>query len=279
VITSLLSLWLTPALSDTAAQYMPAMDQAQWQISGDQFQCTMQQNLGAMATLGFSKEPARSIEMQLTMHASHLELQDVQGQIVTAGWQQNQQAPLVQLSPVFINTKMARFIEQVPLVMQQLQQGYWLQLTLDMPGQEITLTVPSIKSSSALADFQSCIDKLLPLSWAQAREYQLFYHQSERQPSADDIAYLKTLARYIQQDSKVKKVLIDGYTDDMGTSIANRVMSEERADEVASHLMDFGVSKNKLEIRAHGNRYPAAAGTKTQSHNRRVLIRLIRAQS
>ena len=98
----------------------------------------------------------------------------------------------------------------------------------------------------------------------------------ERQPSADDVTYLKTLALYIQQDKAVKKVLIDGYTDDMGTSIANRVMSEERADEVASHLIEFGVSKNKLEIRAHGNRYPPVQPLAATKHNRRVVIRLIR---
>jgi outer membrane protein OmpA-like peptidoglycan-associated protein len=278
-MTSLSGLWLTLALLAAPPQYTPAMDQSQWQISGDQFQCQMQQNLGAMGTLAFSKEPAQAIEMQLTLHAAHLELQDVQGQVVSAGWQPEQMAPAVQFSPTFINAKVARFIEQVPLVMQQLQQGYWLQLMLDMPGQEVTLTVPNLKSSQALAEFQSCIDGLLPLSWAQAREFQLFYPINKRQPSADDAAYLKTLALYIQQDKAVKKVLIDGYTDDMGSSIANRVMSEERADEVASHLIESGVSKSKLEIRAHGNRYPAAAGDKAQSHNRRVLIRLIRTQS
>lgn len=279
MITSLLGLWLTLGLPDAVPQYTPAMDQSQWHVSGDQFQCRMEQDLGAMGTLAFSKEPARVIEMQLTMHAAHLELQDVQGQIVTAGWQPEQLAPVVQFSPTFINAKVARFIEQVPLVMQQLQQGYWLQLVLDMPGQEVTLTVPNIKSGQALANFQSCIDGLLPLSWEQAREFQLFFPLNVRQPSADDATHLKTLALYIQQDKAVKKVLIDGYTDDMGTSIANRVMSEERADEVASRLIEFGVSKNKLEIRAHGNRYPAGAGNKTQSHNRRVLVRLIRAQS
>ncbi len=276
-MTSLLGLWLTSAVA-TVPQYTPAMDQSQWRISGDQFQCRMEQDLGAMGTLAFSKEPARAIELQLTMHAAHLELQDVQGHVVTAGWQPEQVAPAVQFSPTFINAKVARFIEQVPVVMQQLQQGYWLQLMLDMPGQEVTLTVPNLKSNQAMAEFQSCIDGLLPLSWAQAREFQLFYPVNKRQPSADDAAYLKTLALYIQQDKAVKKVLIDGYTDDMATSIANRVMSEERADEVASHLIEFGVSKNKLEIRAHGNRYPAA-GSKTQSQNRRVLVRLIRTQS
>ena len=278
MFTSLLGLGLASAIA-TAPQYTPAMDQSQWHVSGDQFQCRMEQDLGAMGTLAFSKEPARVIEMQLTMHAAHLELQDVQGHIVTAGWQPEQLAPAVQFSPTFINAKVARFIEQVPLVMQQLQQGYWLQLVLDMPGQEITLTVPNIKSNQAMASFQNCIDGLLPLSWDQAREFQLFFPLNERQPSADDATFLKTLALYIQQDKAVKKVLIDGYTDDMGTSIANRVMSEERADEVASRLIEFGVSKSKLEIRAHGNRYPAGAGSKTLSHNRRVLVRLIRTQS
>lgn len=276
MIELLMSLWLTPALSNADQQYVPAVDQSHWQISGDQFLCRMSQPLGLMATLAFAKEPGRHIEMQLQLDATHLELQDVQGQVVTAGWQPEQLAPAVRFSPSFTSAKLARFTEQIPLIMQQLQQGYWLKLSLDLPDQVIDLTVPNLKFEQALQQFQTCIAGLLPLRWEQAREYQLIYPKGERLADADNIAHLRVLASYIQQDKKVRKVLIDGHSDDAATSLANRVLSEERADEVASRLIEFGVNKQKIEIRAHGNRYPQAVGHGGPKHNRRVMIRLIR---
>lgn len=276
MIELLMSLWLTPALSNADQQYVPAVDQSHWQISGDQFLCRMSQPLGLMATLAFAKEPGRHIEMQLQLDATHLELQDVQGQVVTAGWQPEQLAPAVRFSPSFTSAKLARFTEQIPLIMQQLQQGYWLKLSLDLPDQVIDLTVPNLKFEQALQQFQTCIAGLLPLRWEQAREYQLIYPKGERLADADNIAHLRVLASYIQQDKKVRKVLIDGHSDDAATSLANRVLSEERADEVASRLIEFGVNKQKIEIRAHGNRYPQAVGYGGPKHNRRVMIRLIR---
>ena len=90
------------------------------------------------------------------------------------------------------------------------------------------------------------------------------------------MAYLQQLAAYIQQDKKVRKILIDGHSDDAPTNLANRVLSEERADEIGSRLIEFGVNKQKIEIRAHGNRYPQAVGHGGPKHNRRVMIRLIR---
>jgi len=276
VIDLLMSLWLAPAVIHADQQYVPAMDQSHWQISGDQFLCRMSQSLGAMATLAFTKEPGRQIEMQLQLDAVHLELQDVQGQVVTAGWQPVQTAPAVRFSPSFTSARLARFTEQAPLIMQQLQQGYWLKLSLDLPGQAIDLTVPNLKFEPALQQFQACIAGLLPLRWEQAREYQVIYPSGERLADADSLAYLRLLASYIQQDKKVRKILIDGHSDDAPTSLANRVLSEERADEVASWLIEFGVNKQKIEIRAHGNRYPQAVGHGGPKHNRRVMIRLIR---
>jgi len=269
-------LWLGVAVAGES-QLTPALDQANWQISGDRQQCRMAQQLGDVATLTFSQSAAANIELQLTMQASYLLLQDVQGQVVSSGWQAGAVAPAVRFSPSYLNPTQAIFTEQVPQILQQLQQGHWLKLALVLPGQDLTLLVPNVKSASAIVEFQHCLTQLLPLSWQQAREHQLYYGEGQRQPSAEDLAYLRLLARYILEDKQVRKILLDGYADDMGTSLADRLMSEERADEVAAHLIEAGVPKQRIELRAHGNRYPAANAGGAKPANRRVLIRLIRS--
>ncbi|WP_337842377.1 OmpA family protein [Rheinheimera sp.] len=272
--STLVSLAFSAIMGSTAATVVvPAMDQSEWRVSGNQFQCRMQQQLGSMATLSFRQEPAKALELWLDMNSTHLQLQDVRGRLVPADWQPGQYAPALQLAATEITQAHARFVEQVPVVLQQLQQGYWLELWLDLPGQELSLKVPNLKSAAALTEFQRCTTSLLPLSWEQARDYQLHYLAGERQPTAAGLAHLQLLARYIKEDKAVRKVLIDGHSDDAGSSLANRLASEERADEVAARFIEWGVPKKQLEIRAHGNRYPLA---RNQSNNR-VVLRLIRS--
>src|SRR5690606_37571603 len=127
---------------------------------------------------------------------------------------------------------------------------------------------------------QGCVAQMSPLSWQQARDTEIYFASGKRQVDRQQLPSLQKLARYLQLDNSIKKILIDGHTDDVGTPLANRMLSQERADEVASRLIELGVKASMLEIRAHGNRYPLvpAQGQAEQS-NRRVSIRLIRTSS
>ena len=63
-----------------------------------------------------------------------------------------------------------------------------------------------------------------------------------------------------------------------GCRVSGVELSQERADEVAAQLIELGVSASKLEIRAHGNRYPLLNSQgKPEQANRRVSVRLIRS--
>ncbi len=276
MVELLLHLWLTPAISAVDQHYLPAVDQAQWQISGDQFRCRMSQSLGNIATLNFQQQPGGQIELLLQLDAAHLELQDVQGQVVAAGWQPDTLAPALRFSPSEIYPKHASFDAQVPVLLQQLQQGFWLQLTLDMPGQTLQLQVPNLQFEQAMQQFQLCISKLLPMRWEQARDAEILFAKGATLPDSHTLAWLSQLASYIKQDRKIRKVLLDGHSDDAATSLANRLLSEQRADDIASRLIELGVPKAKIEIRAHGNRYPQVQPLPATKSNRRVVIRLIR---
>lgn len=276
MVELLLHLWLTPAISAVDQHYLPAVDQAQWQISGDQFRCRMSQSLGNIATLNFQQQPGGQIQLLLQLDAAHLELQDVQGQVVAAGWQPDTLAPALRFSPSEIYPKHASFDAQVPVLLQQLQQGFWLQLTLDMPGQTLQLQVPNLQFEQAMQQFQLCISKLLPMRWEQARDAEILFAKGATLPDSHTLAWLGQLASYIKQDRKIRKVLLDGHSDDAASSLANRLLSEQRADDIASRLIELGVPKAKIEIRAHGNRYPQVQPVPATKSNRRVVIRLIR---
>ena len=110
------------------------------------------------------------------------------------------------------------------------------------------------------------------------RDLVLNYSSGQKKLSSNQKNTLNNLIDYLEADNQIEKILIDSHTDNIGNAIANLQLSKERADDVATYLIDYGVSKDLLEIRAHGDRYPIAKNNtkKGLSINRRVTIRVLK---
>lgn len=75
-------------------------------------------------------------------------------------------------------------------------------------------------------------------------------------------------------DHPERTVLIEGFTDSVGSAVHNQVLSERRANAVRSALVDLGMKPERIAIRGYGEDLPVAAND-TAAHrqlNRRVEI-------
>jgi len=81
-------------------------------------------------------------------------------------------------------------------------------------------------------------------------------------------------ARQIKSQS-VRKVAIEGHTDETGGREYNLALGQKRADAVVGALSILGVPKNRLEAVSFGKEKPAVAGADEAafSKNRRAEIR------
>ena len=84
---------------------------------------------------------------------------------------------------------------------------------------------------------------------------------------------LRKLADYLQQHTD-RRVLIEGYTDSVGSDAANLALSQRRAESVAAALGAMGVATSRISTRGYGESYPVADnGTETnRALNRRVEV-------
>ena len=75
-------------------------------------------------------------------------------------------------------------------------------------------------------------------------------------------------------------VEVTGHTDSIGSDAANQLLSERRANAVASYLVGQGVQRERMEIVGMGERYPIASNDTDSGRalNRRVEIRLLPLQ-
>lgn len=71
---------------------------------------------------------------------------------------------------------------------------------------------------------------------------------------------------------------ISGHTDNLGTDLYNRQLSERRARTIAEGLVRYGIDSNRVHVRSFGSRRPVATNTsdRGRKRNRRAEFILIR---
>lgn len=97
------------------------------------------------------------------------------------------------------------------------------------------------------------------------------FGRAEVRPAAQGA--LDKLARYLQ-DHADRRVLIEGFTDSVGSDAANLALSQRRSQAVAEALRARGVDPGRIATRGYGEAYPVAsnASSADRAMNRRVEV-------
>lgn len=71
-----------------------------------------------------------------------------------------------------------------------------------------------------------------------------------------------------------RRVLIEGFTDSIGSETLNQRLSERRANAVRTALIDAGIARQRIDTRGYGEEYPVAGNDSESGRqlNRRVEI-------
>lgn len=71
-----------------------------------------------------------------------------------------------------------------------------------------------------------------------------------------------------------RKVVVEGFTDSVGSEQSNEALSTRRADAVRDAMIDMGVGIDQVSTHGHGEAYPVASNTSAagRQFNRRVEI-------
>ncbi len=84
---------------------------------------------------------------------------------------------------------------------------------------------------------------------------------------------LDMIATFLSQHAE-RHVLIEGFTDSVGSESYNERLSERRADAVRSALLTRGVDASRIQIEGYGEQYPVGTNADTGGRqlNRRVEV-------
>lgn len=84
---------------------------------------------------------------------------------------------------------------------------------------------------------------------------------------------VEKLAEFLNEHAD-RRVLVEGFTDSVGSDSYNRQLSKRRAESVVNALVDAGVESVRLAARGYGEEYPVASNESEagRQQNRRVEV-------
>ena len=94
---------------------------------------------------------------------------------------------------------------------------------------------------------------------------------------ADSDALLTAIAQVFKDHPEIKRVQIEGHTDDKGAAVYNQSLSQRRADAVVKWLVAHGIDKSRLVSKGFGKTKPIAdnATEAGRELNRRVEFNIV----
>ncbi|MEX0605341.1 MAG: OmpA family protein [Marinobacter sp.] len=137
----------------------------------------------------------------------------------------------------------------------------------------IRISLSNINFARSFEGYRGCVASLLPVNFDQIKRSRIPFNSGSTQLSSADYKLLDSIVLYVQADSTVERVFVDGHSDSVGSRINNRALSEQRANIVAEYLIEQGIPKDRVTVRAHGDQFPAS---RRAADNRRTTIRLQR---
>jgi outer membrane protein OmpA-like peptidoglycan-associated protein len=84
---------------------------------------------------------------------------------------------------------------------------------------------------------------------------------------------IERLADFLREHTN-RDILIEGFTDNTGSEISNRRLSEKRARSIRNALSQLGIEPNRIKIRGYGQSFPISSNETSagRQRNRRVEI-------
>ncbi|MGR5120357.1 OmpA family protein [Vibrio astriarenae] len=256
------------------------LDLVEWRFSGNRFQCLMETPLKfdghARIQVQSGKEPELLIETFQRPAAFDSAWLSVNQQV----WRINAQVERW-LDGDSAGEYGVRFYDTqaIKSLLNQMEKGAWAQVSVldKQTGKPVSWDIPAINFSNPMQEMKHCMANLLPMSYSQAKDNQFYFNSNATELANSDKRVLDDLVQYISWDSSLTTILIDGHTDDQGHALSNIELSRQRANQVRNYLVSQGVNGKKIQVRAHGQRYPQVnhSDAQTRHKNRRVQVRLV----
>ncbi|MGP4844336.1 flagellar protein MotY [Marinobacter sp. 1Y8] len=274
VISALL---LAPASVSIAQTYGAGIENSEWYLSSSVFNCTLTHQVPGYGRAVFQHRAGERLTFYLESDGKLMKPGNGQLVVEAPSWR-----PGVNPQPLgaVAVSRERRAVTVDPLRSMAMVQGLMSGMsptvtrTAWYSSDPVRVKVSNINFAANYGDYQTCVASLLPINYDQIQRSKIHFSLDSAVLNDADYERLDLIIRFIQADTSISKIYVDGHTDSSGSRIHNRSLSEERANAVTEYLVQQGgIDREKLVTRYHGERYPASS---RPAENRRTTVRLER---
>ncbi len=268
-------------LPATALTFQTRLENIEWKVEGDQFECRLVQPIADFGSGEFVRRAGEQATFQLRSSTNVLGSGSATLFAAAAPWQPGRAD--INLGSV----RMAR--SGVLFTSSQGQASRLINGLLDgrstvvrnyagEAGRAMEVRLLPVKFSKAYGDYQVCAAKLLPMNFDQVRQARVGFPGGGIDLDANAKARLDVILDFMKADPTVNHIELDGHSDNSGNRLTNRDLSRRRALAVMEYFKAHGIAEDQITVRFHGERYPLAKNSSSanRARNRRVNIQLDR---
>lgn len=266
-----------------AKTYSAKLDQSQWYLSSSIFECSLVHDIPHYGKGIFYHEAGEELQFYTSTIQNPMRPGKAALVVEASSWRPGNEVQNLGYVQVEDSTK--------PLVVERkratsMMQGLMAGMTPTFTrkawysDESIRVQVNSINFSSIYNGYLDCVAGLLPVNFRQVERSKVHFESDKADLTEDDLKQLDLLSLYVNADSSVNAIYIDGHTDSTGRRIYNRRLSKARAEAVRDYLVTKGIEDSIIRTRYHGERFPVAGNdtAKNKYQNRRTTVRLERGQ-
>lgn len=259
--------------------YVADVDEAEWNLDVSPLYCRLWQPVPAYGRGIFENKAGERQFFKLeSLKKVHKEAV-ARLAIVPPEWRSHESRREVGGAPVISGFVPLTLAEPKPSqLLAFLEAGYFPEVAHPgwYPGHQVEVQVSSVNFTAAYQEYLGCLVGLYPANFEQLERTTIFFETDKFELDPQFFARLKLLKGYLKVDPEVTKIVIDGHTDSRGSNGYNWELSRNRAEVVSAYLKQIGVPAAQLEVRFHGEQFPVAknSGSETRARNRRTTLRL-----
>jgi len=267
--------------SALAHVYRADVDEARWQVESSPLACRLSQPIPAYGKGVFAQPAGETQRFWLDSNKRVLISAEAQFYQATPEWHDQLPLQLVGSGSTTVGHRPVLALDPIAAqFLDMLEAGLFVQI--DHPGwytkHRVSIQVSSVNFTQAYIEYQRCLSGLYSHNFDQLERSTILFDTDKSNVRGKYDARLKLLEGYLKIDPTVKKIIVDGHTDEVGGDGYNWELSKNRAEAVAKRLKSLGVPEDQLEVRYHGERFPVARNTSAakRQRNRRTTVRLER---
>lgn len=271
--------WATISMAN-GLRYEAPLHEASWETRSSPLECRLSHTINYYGTAAFVRPAGREIYLSLFIDQGGPAGGKARLVALPSTWQHKLTGRSLGKVAYRGGQDPFRFSRlQVRDILASLEQGQRPALhyhSRQSGTKEVQVVLSSVNFRAGMEEFRTCMAGLIPLDYKSASNTNVLFGNRGAILDQASKRRLRAIAMFVKADKEIKQVILEGYSDNIGSRGSNYALSRSRAVAVREYLLKRGVPASMIEFEYFGEHQPAYSNRTKKGRllNRRVLVQL-----